>query len=90
MNIVSSCCKASIVQGTKREYPLGDQYGINYKLGVCEACGKEADPVEVCAMCGETSTEFISVEGDHLCPFCFEDRLVEVETELKERTGLGA
>lgn len=75
MNVISNCCGKSIIQ-------LGDQlYSIGFKKYVCEECGDECRPVEVCEICNEESIEFISVDGVHHCPFCYE--------EAKERTGVG-
>lgn len=44
MNRVSPCCQSSIVQGTKKHYPLGGTvWSESYIVDVCEACGKEAE-----------------------------------------------
>lgn len=52
-NLVSECCNRSTENGTYREFPLGGStWGIDYKIKVCECCGKECDEVEACEVCG--------------------------------------
>ncbi|SDJ62004.1 hypothetical protein SAMN05421868_13463 [Paenibacillus naphthalenovorans] len=54
LNIVSLCCGSSIEQGIEVDYPLGGRtWGISYKVDVCGNCGKEAETVEECGICGE-------------------------------------
>lgn len=60
IRVVSDCCKASVEQGSKPEYPLGGKvWGIQYKVDVCGDCGRECEPVEVEVFecCGEEVCE---------------------------------
>jgi hypothetical protein len=53
---VSNCCEASVIEGVRREYPLGGRtWGMDYKLQVCDKCKKECDEVAACEVCGEIS-----------------------------------
>jgi hypothetical protein len=53
MNLVSPCCQEPIVNGIYTESPLGDPFIISYKTEICELCGKEAEGIEQCGICGE-------------------------------------
>jgi hypothetical protein len=45
--IVSDCCKAPVLTGIKREYPLGGKtWHETFKVEYCESCGNECDKVE--------------------------------------------
>lgn len=88
MNIISACCKATIVQGTFPESPLGDRFTINYKQDICSECAQEADVIEVCDICGEPADKFTRIDGDDYCPVCFDEKLEGAIKEIKEGWGV--
>ena len=58
LNQVSSCCHRPIVVSQRMEYPLGGTtWGQAYKVDLCECCGKEAEPVNECGICGVVGCE---------------------------------
>lgn len=90
MNIVSACCKASIVSGIQHESPLGDRFTIAYKTECCESCGQEAAQVEVCDCCGEEPDHrgFKQVDGADWCVHCVNEEVDRMVEHLKMETGL--
>lgn len=46
MGMISHCCHAPVVEGTRKEYPLGGTVWFeSYKIDVCDKCGKECEAI---------------------------------------------
>lgn len=84
-NLISQCCKAPVVPGIKREYPLGGHvFYESFLIDVCEACGKETEPMHACEYCGEEANgdnPLIFVGNEEHCHCCINEVIAQINRE---------